>query len=184
LPEGVSFALPTNRPLDVDGNITLTNIVDAKFFIQSVNPLPPDAYISDIRQDSRSVFDDNIITIGKDSQTTLDIVVSRGGGTIEGTVRDAKNNPVPVQRIMLVPDPPRRQNPMLYKTGISNPMGNFTINGVAPGPYKLYAWDQIPAGAEQDAEFMNAYDALGTHINVTAGMSLTDIQVTPISVHH
>jgi hypothetical protein len=29
---------------------------------------------------------------------------------------------------------------------------------------------------------MSAYDALGTHVNVTAGLSLTDIQVTPISV--
>jgi len=184
IPSLARTALSQLNALDADGNITLTNVVDAKFFIQSVTPLPPDAYISELRHDSRSVFDDNVITIGKDSQTTLEIVVSRAGGTIQGTVRDAKNNPVPVQRVMLIPDPPRRQNPLLYKTTASNPMGNFTINGVAPGPYKLYAWDQIPAGAEQDAEFMNAYDALGTHVNVAAGMSLTDIQVTPISVRH
>jgi hypothetical protein len=48
----------------------LTNLVDAKFFISGVAPLPTDAYVSEIRQDSRSVFDDNVITIGKDSQTT------------------------------------------------------------------------------------------------------------------
>jgi hypothetical protein len=162
----------------------LTNLVDAKFFISSVTPLPADAYVSEIRQDSRSVFDDNVVTIGKDSQTTLEIVVSRGGGTILGSVRDAKNNPVPSQRILLVPDPPRRQNPLLYKPGISNPMGSFTFSGVAPGSYKLFAWEQIPVGAEQDAEFMNAYDALGSHINVTAGLSLTDVQVTLIPAHH
>jgi len=31
---------------------------------------------------------------------------------------------------------------------------------------------------------MNAYDVLGSHINVTPGLSLSNIQITPISVHH
>jgi hypothetical protein len=169
--------------LDADGQFTVTNLVDAQYFVSSVIPLPPDSYVSEIRQDSRSVFDDNVITIGKDSQTTLEVVVSRGGGTIQGTVHDAKNNPVSV-RITLIPDPPRRQNTLLYKTVTSNPMGNFTISGVAPGEYKLFAWDRNPEGGEQDPEFINEYDVLGSHVNVTPALSMTDIQLTPISIHH
>ena len=169
--------------LDADGTFTLPNLVDGQFFISAVTPMPVDAYVSEIRLDARSVFDDNIISIGKGADENLEVTVTRGGATIQGTVQDAKKNPV-AARITLVPDMPRRGNALLYKTATSSGTGTFTLNGVAPGNYKLFAWEQNPAGAEQDADFIRDYDVLGTSVNVSAGMALTNIQVTLIPARH
>jgi hypothetical protein len=166
--------------LDADGNFTLSNIVDGQYFISGVLPLPADAYVSEIRLDGRSVYDENIITVSNGSQENLEVVVTRGGATIQGTVQDTKHNPVAATRITLIPDMPRRGNALLYKSAISNPTGSFTLSGVAPGNYKLFAWEHYPAGAEQDPDFMRDYDVLGTSVSVSAGIAQANIQVAVI----
>jgi len=54
------------------------------------------------------------------------------------------------------------------------------MNGVAPGSYKLFAWENIPQGAEQNEEFLSRYDALGIRVMVNAGTPITNIQVLSI----
>jgi hypothetical protein len=45
----------------------------------------------------------------------------------------------------------RRENPMLYYAASADSMGNFAICGIAPGDYKLFAWDYMPPGAANNA---------------------------------
>jgi len=166
--------------VDADGVFNMVNLVEGQYSIVAATGLPADAYVSETRLDSRNVSDDGIINIAGDSQLNMEVTISRGGGTIQGTVQDAKHNPVPAVRITLIPDAPRMGNLLQYKTTNSTAMGTFTLNGVAPGTYKLFAWEQIPTGAEQDSDFMREYDLLGTSINVTAGLTQSNIQITPI----
>jgi hypothetical protein len=58
------------------------------------------------------------------------------------------------------------------------------LNGIAPGTYKIFAWEQNPGGAEQDPDFIRDYDVLGTSVNVTAGLPLTNIQASLIPAKH
>jgi len=176
-------ALTLPPVLDADGVMTLTNLVDGPYFIASVTTLPPNAYVSELRQDSRSVYDDGVFVLSKNSETTLEVVISRGGATIQGTVVDAKHNAV-ASRVTLIPDPPRRQNTLLYKNAASNAMGVFNLSGVAPGSYKIFAWEQNLAGAEQDPEFIREFDVLGTSVTVTPGLASANIQVTLIPAKH
>jgi hypothetical protein len=167
-------------PVDAEGNFNLVNLAEGQYFVSGVIGLPADAYISEIRVDSKNVSEDGSFTIAGTSQVNMEMTISRGGGTIQGTVEDAKHNPVAGTRISLIPDPPRRGNLLLYKNATSTAMGTITLNGVAPGVYKLYAWEQIPTGAEQDPDFMRDFDLLGTGVNVTAGLTQSSIQLTPI----
>jgi hypothetical protein len=184
LPSLVRGGLLPGPRLDADGVLNLSNLVEGQFSIIGVAGLPADAYVSEIRMDSRNVSDDGIINIAGNSQLNMEVTISRGGGSIQGTVQDSKHNPVAAVRITLIPDPPRRGNLMFYKTTMSTAMGTFTLNGVAPGSYKLFAWEQIPNGAEQDSDFMREYDLLGTSINVTAGLAQSNILLTPIPAKH
>lgn len=61
----------------------------------------------------------------------------------------------------------RRQNPMFYGRAVTNLAGQFTIFAVAPGDYKVFAWDRDPAGAEQNAEFIKKYEDRGRPITVS-----------------
>jgi hypothetical protein len=184
LPSLVRGGLLPGPRLDADGVLNLSNLVEGQFSIIGVAGLPADAYVSEIRMDSRNVSDDGIINIAGNSQLNMEVTISRGGGSIQGTVQDSKHNPVAAVRITLIPDPPRRGNLMFYKTTMSTAMGTFTLNGVAPGSYKIFAWEQIPNGAEQDSDFMREYDLLGTSINVTAGLAQSNILLTPIPAKH
>jgi len=182
LPSPVRVGSITSATVGADGAFDMVNLVEGQYSITTA--LPADAYVSEIRLDSRDVFDEGIMSIAGHSQVNMEVTISRGGGTIQGTVQDAKQNPVAAARITLIPDQPRRGNLQLYKTATSTAMGAFTLNGVAPGSYKLFAWEQIPTGAEQNSDFMREYDLLGTSVNVTAGLAQSNIQITAIPAKH
>jgi hypothetical protein len=164
---------------DNDGNFTLTNLAEARFFAASIY-LPLEAYVSEMRQGYRSIMDDATFTVGKETPDSLEIVINRNGGTISGTVQDSQRKPLQGRRVVLIPDAPRQRNLLLYKSAGSNAKGEFNINGVAPGSYQLFARENIPQGAEQNEEFLSRYAALGTRVIVNAGMPVTNIQVSSI----
>ncbi|HLQ79099.1 MAG TPA: hypothetical protein VK210_17200, partial [Terriglobia bacterium] len=63
----------------------------------------------------------------------------------------------------------RRQNAALYKFGITDDMGRFTLRGVAPGDYKLFAWESIPITAWQNADYIAKYEPRGRPLRVESG---------------
>jgi hypothetical protein len=135
------------------------------------------AYVEDVRQGGRSIFqgaqtfDDAVVNVASDA-APLDVILNTAGATISGVVATTGNNDIADATVTLVPQPPRRQNVMLYQSVTADGKGNFTFNGVAPGAYKVFAWDTIPAGAHLSAEFLNPFEARGTTINATGGQRL------------
>jgi hypothetical protein len=77
--------------------------------------------------------------------------------------------------VVLVPQTPRR--PDLFKTAMSDAGGNFAFRGVAPGDYKVFAWEQVPNNAWMNQDFMRKYDALGQILAVRAGNSVDSLLV-------
>ena len=167
---------------DANGILTMSNLVDARYHVSTLNGLPADAYVSELSHDSLTVTDDGTFEVSG-SETTLNITISRGGGTVQGIAQDSKHNPSPAAAISLIPDFPRRQNGLFYKNTIAMANGAFAFNGVAPGTYKLFAWEKAPGagGVEQNADFMREFEALGVTISVTPGLPLTNIAVPVIA---
>jgi hypothetical protein len=165
--------------------LTMSNLVDARYYVAALNGLPADAYLSELTYDSRNVTDDGAFELAG-SETTLNITISRGGGTIQGVVQDSKHSPLPAAAISLIPDFPRKQNGLFYKNTTSTATGVFTFNGVAPGTYKLFAWEKSPGtgGVEQNADFMREYEALGVSVSVSPGLPLANITVPVIAARH
>jgi hypothetical protein len=170
--------------VDADGVFNMVNLVEGQYSIVAATGLPADAYVSETRLDSRNVSDDGIINIAGDSQLNMEVTISRGGGNDSryGAGRKAQSRAGRPNHINTGCS--ADGNLLQYKTTNSTAMGTFTLNGVAPGTYKLFAWEQIPTGAEQDSDFMREYDLLGTSINVTAGLNQSNIQITPIPTKH
>jgi hypothetical protein len=100
---------------------------------------------------------------------TLEITISSNGGQIEGSAADSKEKPASGAVVALVPDAPRRERLMLFKMAMSDTTGHFSITGVAPGEYKLFAWDQIEEGAYQDPEFLKPYENQGEAVTMREG---------------
>ena len=103
---------------------------------------------------------------GIPANTELSIVLGADAGQVEGIVTTEKSEPAAGATITLVPTGEHRSRPF-YKTISTDSAGHFTIRGIAPGSYKLYAWDKVDVNAVcYDPDFLRPYESLGTAIEV------------------
>jgi hypothetical protein len=132
---------------------------------------PPNTYVSDMRQGGRSIYSDGILTVGKTSAEPVDIVFSPGGAVVSGKVQSLS----PAQ-ITLVPQGPRRGNPLFYTRATSND-GTFSLVGVAPGEYRLFAFESLPMTADENAGFMAEFESSGRGVSVRENSTITNIEL-------
>jgi 5-hydroxyisourate hydrolase-like protein (transthyretin family) len=166
----------TAMPDPGTGSFVLSGIVPESRFAPRISGLPPDAYISDLRQGARSVYRDGVIR-SEPSEGPVEIHIDTRGGSISGSVRSALNEPVGRATVILVPDSGRRGNSLLYSRATTESSGEFTMRGIAPGEYKLFVWTAAPPRtAEEDAQFLAPYESSGTTVRVTAA-TRTDAQL-------
>jgi hypothetical protein len=159
-----------------DGSFTIPAVAEGNYRVQVLG-LPPNAYIADIQQNSTSVYDSGILVTDK-TPATLEIRIAANGGTVEGTVYTTDRKVAAFATVTLVPSLEHRQNTDLFKTVTSDALGHFVISGVRPGDYKLLAWDKVPPGASQNANFVAKYEAQGSIIRVVAGSkAVADVSI-------
>ena len=165
-------------PLDTSGSFTVADVPEARYAFQ-VTGLPDTAYIETIRQGSRNVFDDGI-TIDHGAQSDVQINVNTSGAMVEGNVTNMEQKPAANATVVLIPAPARRQNTALYKFGSTDEMGHFSLRGVAPGDYKLFAWESIPSTAWQNSDYLAKHESRGRPLRVESGTrSSTVLTVIP-----
>jgi hypothetical protein len=151
---------------DVAGAVVFPSVPEGLYSI-TVAGVPANNYVADIREGSASVYDSGIL-LG-DRPTTIDVIISSGALSIKGVVRDAVGKPAVSANVVVVPAPARRQNPWLYRTFRTNINGEFSLNNVAPGEYKLFAWEVLPNTAYMNAAFLEKFEARGKAANLTPG---------------
>ena len=72
--------------------------------------------------------------------------------------------------VVLVPEPePRREQRSWYKMVRSDPSGQFSMAGLAPGEYRLFGWVNVQDGAWMNAEFLKPIESQGRRVTVTEG---------------
>lgn len=175
-PKGLLLNLPPTRSLSAvvaeDGTFTIPNVPDFEYAV-SAAPLPPNAYIADIRQGGFSIFDIGTIRVGGRSSQGFEVVVDSPGAAINGSVPASPQQLAAGIAVALIPDERRRENRVLYKRTTVSAAGAFSFSGVAPGRYTLFAWESIPGGAEFNTEFMDAFRDEGREVTVTPGDTST-----------
>ncbi len=104
--------------------------------------------------------------------TTLDLVVSSKGGIVEGAVVEKNvdnDQPVANATVVAVPEEKYRKLPDRFGIGSTDQHGRFTIRGLAPGSYTLYAWQDLEEGVWRDADFLKSQEANGKTVKVEEG---------------
>ncbi len=152
------YTLLTTRaaPVASDGSFTVQSVPPGRFRLNAVSGLPPDFYVAEIRQNASAVYDDGF-DVDTRTPAPLEILISNGAGTVEGVVNDATTKPFAGAVVALVPDSRRFENRALFATGTSDASGRFVFHGIAPGEYRLYAWEMTPPNAYQNANFIRRY---------------------------
>ncbi len=150
-----------------DGSFALENVNTDNYTV-TVRGLPPACYVKSIRMGDADSLDAGL-DLTRGAAGVLDIVVSPAGGQVEGTVADPKGQLSSGATVVLVPDAPRREQSAFFKTASSDTAGHFNIQGIAPGEYKLFAWEDVESGAYQDPEFLKPFESAGESVTIHEG---------------
>jgi Putative zinc-finger len=175
------------------GLVALTNTVDSGgVFVAKNIPeghydfdirLPQNAFVVDIAEADKSVFDAGI-TLDRAPNRSIQIVINPLGESIGGLVRNGGKNPAVGATVVLVPKPSRRKNVLLYRIANTDQSGRFTLHGIAPGEYKLFAWESIVDDAYLNAEFLARYEKTGREVVVQPSVRPEFQQLNLISSQH
>jgi hypothetical protein len=158
------------RRMRADGAFSLDNVPFGEYRL-AVHRLPPNFYVKEARLDGVDVLGQAIQLSGSDPGS-LQIVLSSKGGRVVGAVVDNQSQPVSGIEAVLIPDRLRNQI-QLFKTAVSGPDGGFTITGVAPGDYKLFAWEATEPFAYFNPDFLRQWEQQGTAVTVSESSTAT-----------
>jgi hypothetical protein len=75
--------------------------------------------------------------------------------------------------VSLYPDDRRRIRPDLYHITRADQNGEFTIRGIAPGQYRIIAWEQVESAALNDPEFLTQYENQSVPLNIGPRLKYT-----------
>jgi protocatechuate 3,4-dioxygenase beta subunit len=164
---------------DPSGNLTATD-VPAGLYDFRFSQIPAGTFISEIRQGPTSLMETGL-KIGSDPPGIVEIAVSTGSGRVEG-ITDLPSG-VPSATVVLAPEITQLRNSLLYKAIRTDAAGHFTINGIAPGRYRLFAWENPSQNtarflnAALNAEFLAQYETRGVNVTVNSGTAGASVRV-------
>jgi hypothetical protein len=141
----------------------------------SVQGMPSGAYLIAGRFGSTDALGE---TLQVDSASNLSLQLGFSPGTVTGSVTDNKNQPFASAITVLIPSTRNRQD--LYKQTNSDALGNVNFTNVAPGDYKVIAWEDVPQGAYLNADFVKPFEDRAQSIHVDRNTSPTvQVRVIP-----
>ena len=169
----------TNQPfLADDGSFLFPGVPQGRYTIEV--RLPPNGYVADVRMLGSSVYDSGF-AVDRATPAPIEVVINTAGALVYGTVHDSRQQLVTAGRVVLVPQQSRRENPALYRLSDVDANGHFTMSAVAPGDYKLFAWDEVSSTAYMNAGFLEKYEERGQTVRVGTGSTIEQ-QLTLISI--
>lgn len=176
LPPGVQIILepadaplpkPEHADLGAKGRFVFHSLPAGKYMLHVVAPEP--IYVHSARYRGQDVADEPFEAGGAAGGELL-IILSVNGAAVGGTVRDGDGNPIPGAMVALVPALRRLSQ---YKEATTDQFGEYHFVGIAPGEYRVYAWDHIEPGQYQDAAWMKKFEYKGQAFTAKAGSRAT-----------
>ena len=172
MPPGVVRAGP-------DGTFTATLATGSYRLRITPQALPAGAYVKELHFGDVDVWN-NPLTIAGSTDAKLEIVFSMKSAQVDGTITDAQGNPAEPNPLVLVPDR-NRDRTELYRTAVVDRPGHFSISNVAPGDYKLFAWEALEPFAYFDPNVLKKDEAKGFAVHLAESASEhVDLRLIPL----
>src|SRR5690242_3435122 len=86
-----------------------------------------------------------------------------------GTVVDRNGQPVTNAPVAIVPPAAQRLREDLYRSTMTDDGGRFRLQGIPPGDYSVFAWEDIEDGLWRDPDSMQQNEGAGKHVHINEG---------------
>lgn len=117
----------------------------------------------------QDILDAGMDLSGVSDQATVSLVLSKNTGTVVATVKDG-GSPAPGRWVTMIPDPVRPGQVAHERSGWSGDDGRLVLTGVAPGDYRVYAWQQPSVSASSvNPRFLSRFEEQSSRLTVRTG---------------
>jgi hypothetical protein len=156
-----------NARIKPDGTFEVLNVFDGSYRVRVLG-YPEEYYVKSVRAGGSEVLESGLTVSRSQPPARLEIVLCPDGGRVEGTVLKEQ---VPVARawVVLAPDTAHRDRAEMYRMRETDLLGRFSLVGLPPGDYTLFAWEPVQGTDYTDPDFFEAFRGLGTSIHVEEG---------------
>jgi hypothetical protein len=122
------------------------------------------------------------VLIGNETRTEFDVVIGTNGGIVDGVVLDSRLQPVPNSVAVLIPaSVALRDRTDLYKSVTTDETGRFKLRGIAPGDYKVFAFDYAEPGIWKNPDFIRPLESRSKSVSVSEGSNVrVDLSLTEV----
>src|SRR5262249_5089867 len=124
-------------------------------------------FVKSLTAGGHDVNDSGITLSG--GRAWLDLVVSAAGAVVEGVAVDHKGEPVANALVVAAPSQRLRSRTDHYRKTVTDQNGRFTLRGIRPGDYTLFAWESVEGDAYYNSDFLKSYEPRGTALQVSEG---------------
>jgi protocatechuate 3,4-dioxygenase beta subunit len=177
----------TNAPVDRLGNFEWKNVTSGNYIVQVYGGDGQGFFLKSVKLGGRDIA----TGFTASGPAAIDVVVSSKGGMVEGAVVDAavekpvekdgdEVHPVANATVVAVPEEKYRKLPDRFGIGSTDQRGRFTLRGIAPGSYTVYAWQDLEDGVYRDPDFLKSQEANGMAVKVEEGShQRIELKVSP-----
>jgi hypothetical protein len=159
---------------DPQKGLALHNVEPGKYAVDVV--ASSSWYVQSATCGSTDLLRDELVVPAGSQLPAIEIVLRDDGATLTGSVQSDGSPQKGV--VVLVPD---RGSAARAKIASAAQAGDFRFEHLAPGDYRLLAFDRVNDVEYRDPEVLNAYLSRGVHVSVQAnGQSSTNVELIKV----
>ncbi|HYL76417.1 MAG TPA: carboxypeptidase-like regulatory domain-containing protein [Bryobacteraceae bacterium] len=166
--ERVSLNLP-QAATDASGSFLLPAVPPERYLVETAN-LPEGTYLKTVSFNGQNITN-AVLDVSSGFGGDLNLVLSKNAGEVSGTVRDGKDNALPAVWVSLwrTDSNPVGSGGATTQVVSTDGQGTFQFRHLAPGKYRVAAWEEIEYGLAQAAAFCRMFERDGVSIALDKG---------------
>lgn len=176
----------TNAAVDRLGNFEWGNVIRGNYLVQVFGGDRPGGFFLKSAKMGGQDITTGFLAGGP---TTVELVVSYNGGSVEGKVIEKEgdadgDHPAANATVVAVPEEKYRNQSERFASGATDQYGHFSIRALAPGSYTFYAWQDVDENVYSDPDFLKSQESDGKLIKIEENSrQVFDLRLSPVAAN-